>query len=349
MTEPDDIDDILREAGSRWRAGQPTPAGPDLEKLAHQRRTTAWVPLAAIAGVIAVVAAIAIPLSLRSSGSGDNGLPAGPSPTSIDEWLLPADSGAGVPVRATGAFFRAGSGPILLCGSVAATADLPTSSAGCDAIAVPVTGVDPGLLIHTTTTGQAFSDRKSVGGRYHQGTLAVQSVRTAPDYPGAANIEPAVPCAAPNGGWPLGYGLPADDHGDSTNALIAHVRSEPGKYVDIWEAHPSGIGSAENSYQPPIMVYVVGTTGDVAKARQDLAAIYGGNLCVHKVRYSQQDLTTMADRLRAINATPVAADVGVIEDRVKVRVIALDPTTVAALGIVPTDAIEIEQPLLLPA
>src|SRR5690606_17893263 len=94
------------------------------------------------------------------------------------------------------------------------------------------------------------------------------------------------------------------------------------------------------------MVYVVGTTGDVAAARAELEAHFGGNLCVHQVAYSAADLQAIADLLAATSTKPIQAEVLVMENKVRVKVVALDPPTNALLDAVGRDALIVDEPLL---
>jgi hypothetical protein len=91
---------------------------------------------------------------------------------------------------------------------------------------------------------------------------------------------------------------------------------------------------------------VVGTTGDVDQARAELTAMYPGNLCVHQVAYSWTKLTEIADQLQSISSTPIQAEALVIENKVRVSVVALDPPTSAILDAVGRDALIIDEPLL---
>ena len=305
-----------------------------------------WAPLAAIAGVAIAVAAIVVPLALtRTAGDDTDGpSPGGPSqPTGPA--ALPADNGTGIPVEGQGTLFRDGSGPIRLCASVIATLDLPTSSASCDDVAVPTTGVEDRWLVHTTTHGQAFSAPVRVEGTLHQGVLAVtQVVESSPDPP-PAHTEPAVPCVPPAGGWAEGRGETGPNDWMALNRLTEHVRAHPDRFSDIWEAHPDGPPSGP-SYAPSRMVYVIGTTGDVAQAIAELRPMYPGNLCVHRVERSAADLEQLVQRLRDTPSTPMSAYPDVIQNKVRVKVVALDPATGAVLDAAGRDAIILEEPLL---
>ncbi|HEX6871089.1 MAG TPA: hypothetical protein VF163_08325 [Micromonosporaceae bacterium] len=367
MTAPDndDIDRQLTEAGQRWRASQPAPPRPDLRRLVGEPpagavRLRRWAPMAAVAGVAAVVAAILVPLALHraadpigpggpvAGGPAGDGPAAGAAVAGVDAYSLPADEGSGVPVRGTGTLFRAGQGQVRLCAEVVGTMDLPQSAAGCSPVAVPTTGVNPGLLVHTTTGGQAYSDRVEVEGRYHGGVLAVSRVAPAPAPSASQYQEPAIPCPGPAGGWPLGRGLPPGDDSAIINHFVEYVRAHPDRFLDLWEGHPDGTPSADASYAPTRMVFVVGTTGDVTKARAELAAIYPGNLCVHQVRANAADLDRIVTRLRDQRTIPIEANPDVVSGLVQVRVVALDPSTLAVLDAAGRDALAIQEPLLRP-
>ena len=113
----------------------------------------------------------------------------------------------------------------------------------------------------------------------------------------------------------------------------------------LWEAHPDGPPSGP-SYSPSHMVYVIGTTGDAAQAMAELRPMYPGNLCVHRVERSAADLEQLAQRLRDTSSTPMSAYADVIQNKVRVKVVALDPATVAVLDAAGRDAIVLEEPLL---
>ena len=66
-------------------------------------------------------------------------------------------------------------------------------------------------------------------------------------------------------------------------------------------------------------------------ARAELSAIYPGNLCVHPVQYSASKLAGIAEQLRSVSSTPIQAEALVIENKVRVSVVALDPPTSAIL------------------
>ncbi len=360
--EPDrDLERVLGEAGEQWRARQPVPPDPDLSRFTGAEAPAAtrgwaarrriWAPVAAVVGITAVVAVVVIPLALHRTGASrpPGGTAAAPSagsaaPTPTD-WVLPADQGGGVPVEGIGSLLREADGTTKLCMDIAVLRSLPSAGAGCSPVFVLVTGVDPKWFTESATSGQSWSQYVRVEGTLRNGTLAANLVEAFTPDPGS-RVEPAVPCPAPAGGWRPGYGL-AEPDTTSLNHLIEVVRADPARFTDVWEAHPDGPPSAEASYAPHTrMVYVVGTTGDVAQARVHLEAIYGGNLCVHKVRYTTADLEQIAEKLRGVSSTPIDAQPDVIENRVRVKVVALDPPTMAILDAMGREAMVIDEPLL---
>jgi hypothetical protein len=363
-----DLDRALTEAGDRWRATQPPPPDPEIVPgFSRQLRETVratiaaagasrstswlrpriWAPVAALAATAAVLAVIVLPAALNrpddQAGPGTGPPPSPTAPTNPD--------GVGR-VGGTGSLLRNTGGETWLCpDSIMRTDDLPTSRAGCGSeLHVIVTGVDEKWLVHPTTSGQAFSDLVKVEGTYRAGTLAVTKVDPFTPDPEPPRVEPPVPCPPPAGGWRFPYYgyTPDDPNNDPVNRLMEEVRGKPAQYTDVWEGHPEGVPNegVPPSEVPYVMVMVVGTKGDVASTRAELGAIFPGNLCVHRVQYSASDLESIAERLRSGSATPIGVDPLVIENKVRVKVIALDPATNELLDDVGRSALIIDEPLL---
>jgi hypothetical protein len=93
-------------------------------------------------------------------------------------------------------------------------------------------------------------------------------------------------------------------------------------------------------------VLVAGTTADLAMARAELAALYGGNLCVYRVRFAAADLDRIAERLREAAPGRIDAQPLIIEDQVRVQVVALDPSTMKLLDRVDPGAVLLAEPML---
>jgi hypothetical protein len=302
----------------------------------------ALAPLTVVAAVFVVFAAIAVPIVLHRSSTGGSG--AGKSRAAEVPRPLPANTGDGVPVEGAGTLLRSG-GDVRLCAMVITTLSLPPSSAACGAVWVPVTGVSKRWFSNRTTEGQAYSIPVRVEGSYRGGTLEVSDVRPAGPPDERASVEPPVPCTPPVGGWRPGNGLvnPADES-VATERLQAALAGGREHYTELWEGHPAGVGPGVSA--PPYSVFVAGTTADLATARAELGTLYGGNLCVHRARFAAADLERIAQRLREAAPGRVDAQPSTIEDRVRVQVVALDPTTVALLDRVDPNAVLLEEPML---
>jgi hypothetical protein len=329
----DDMDARLAEVGRRWRDAQPAAPEPDVPRFAGGvRAVRRRAPVAALAAAV-VAAILLVPLAASRIGAPSTGGP--------NTW---PSTGRSVPVEGFGLLFRDGDGPIRLCAGIGVTEDVPPPSrAFCGPVAVVTTGVDERILTESTERGQRYSGHLRVEGTYHAGTLAVS--RVAPSLPenGPSETPAAVPCAPPENGWRPGMGLPLSGHELelAKAGFVERVRSEPERFVEPWNGRPTTAPGVPSS-----SVQVVGTTGDVAAAQAELAAIYAGNLCVHPVRFSASDLNRIVERLSAVSSTPIQAEASPILDRVRVRVVALDPPTNAILDEVGRDALILEEPLL---
>jgi hypothetical protein len=253
----------------------------------------------------------------------------------------PSAPSRSAPVEGTGALLRDPGGPILLCADVVTSMDLPTSRAGCGDPHVVTRGVDEALLTEVTTGGTAFSRPVRVEGTYDGDALTVTRVTPArPDIPPPDQAE--VPCPPPSGGWALD---PPDDQ--AINRVGQVVRADVRRYTDLWIGYPDGVPRDGAAHPQVIVVGVKGGPEDVSRVRRELRGVFSGNLCVHAVRHSHQDLVDIAERLaRADRPGSVAAGVDVMAGRVRVRVVALDPPTVALLDEVGRDALIVEEPLL---
>jgi hypothetical protein len=334
----DDVDRVLNAAGETWRAAQKPPPNVDTSRFlraTHGPRARVWAPIAAVAGVATVLAVVVLPFAF---GGGGGGAPVGSEPVGAPV----SPTGRVAPMEGFGTLLREADGTTKLCKDVAVLLSLPPAGAGCGSPFVTVTGVGDEWFTEEATSGQRWSGTVRVEGSYSAGTLAATLVEAAtPDAP--VYTEPPVPCPEPPAGWGPGYGVGAgQDQGAAFNALAEHVRGNPDRFTDVWEGHPDGPPKGE-TYRA---VYVVGTTGDVDQARAELTGLYPGNLCVHKVAYSAAKLTEIVNQLESISSTPIQAEALVIENKVRVSVVALDPPTSAILDAVGRDALIIDEPLL---
>jgi hypothetical protein len=184
-----------------------------------------------------------------------------------------------------------------------------------------------------------------VEGVYRSGVLAVEGVEEAPLGPAPPFIEPPVPCPAPLGGWQPWDGFTSSDQEIVwVQRLGEYVQARADQYTELWEGHPTA--DPPGASVPTTKVMVVGTTGNVASARAELGAIYSGNLCVHQVRHSRNDLQRIADRLMTAAPGRVEAVPLAVENRVRVTVAALDVETATLLDQVGRDSLQLEEPVL---
>jgi len=93
-----------------------------------------------------------------------------------------------------------------------------------------------------------------------------------------------------------------------------------------------------------VAVKVVGTIGDLSRARAEVSAVYRGNVCVYRVRYSSAHLRRIVDRLRL--APGLSATVDPIHNRVRVVATVLDPQTNTVLDEVGREALIVDEPLM---
>jgi hypothetical protein len=305
----------------------------------------ALAPLTVVAAVFVVFAAIAVPIVLqRGSGFGFGDSRGGFRGAAEAPKPLPANAPDGVPVEGAGILLR-DRGDVRLCADVVVALGLPPSSAACGAVWVPVTGVSKRWFSNKTTEGQTYSVPVRVEGSYRGGTLEVNEVQPAGPADDRASTEPAVPCTPPLGGWRPGNGfLDPDAESAATERLQTALAGGREHYTEVWEGHPAGAGPGAST--PPYSVLVAGTTADLAMARAELSAVYSGNLCVHQVRFAVADLERIAQRMREAAPGRIDAQPSTIEDRVRVQVVALDPTTVALLKRFDPNAVLLEEPML---
>ena len=60
MSPTDEVDDLLKEAGARWRAGQPSAPEPDLDRIIRPKKPRRWVVPALAAASVAAIATAAL-------------------------------------------------------------------------------------------------------------------------------------------------------------------------------------------------------------------------------------------------------------------------------------------------
>lgn len=164
MTDP--VDELLHEAGARWRADQPPAPRPDVTRWRGRR----WLPVAVAAGVILIAAGGVHALTK----------PVEPAPFGVarDPSLVVRE---GTSVEATG---EVRANPMRFCAPAPTTA----MNAGSCPFSVPVTGLD-----------SAPDGVVRLRGIWQAGVLEVRERLDPLPEPERSSFR--TPCAPPDGGW----------------------------------------------------------------------------------------------------------------------------------------------------
>jgi hypothetical protein len=190
----------------------------------------------------------------------------------------------------------------------------------CSPIAVRLTGVDatavPGWK-EENGVGIALDVR--VRGHWTGQSIEVTGISQPPP------LQPryVLPCV-PSSSLPE----PSDPQlqESAAGALSAAIANHSDLYDDLWRGYPEGWVPGSPAPSTQGSAYVVGTTGDVVSARQQMSAIYPYPLCVEKVDFSSAQLHAAAQRLAQ---PPVwRVEVGADLDRVIVELAVLDQAAV---------------------
>jgi hypothetical protein len=311
-----DIDRLLSEDGARWRAAQP--AAPELDPALFARpRRPRWQPLAAAAAVVVVIAAGIGAAALRRS-------PDAPPPAAASPGEIVRD---GDPVAGQGFVVALPGRPVQLCvpsGGATISIYPPPVPKPCP-VAVTVTGLDLGRLSNRHEREGAVWGSARVQGVYRARTLAVtrQEAYREPPRPDASAPD-AVPCPEPAGGWTR----PPEDMEAAMRRLGQAVNRHAAEYTDLYVRYPYGWHLQDQSNRKGTVVYVVGTTGDVAAARRELERVFPAeHLCVTRASWSKAAMAAAERVLR----TPQARAVGIgqpfpdtLKDRVTAELLVLD-------------------------
>jgi hypothetical protein len=314
-----ELDARLRADGARWRAAQPAPPGPDLDRLAQaggRWSSRRWQPLAAAAAVVLLaggVVGVAATLT-RPADRGPDVRPAAAAPPrpSLRE-LLVRD---GDLVGGYGQVVAVPGRPVRFC------APVPTLGVGtvgdkppayC-AEGVSLVGLDLGRLMQRRVQQGVVSGESWVEGRLRAGTLTV----TRQGGPGPRQTAPDVsfpeqpPCPAPAGGWER-----RELDNAALNRLNGYLTAHPDRYSEIVITYPDGVPSGPTDspgYSNQTQVALVGTVGDPAAAQRELRGVFGGNLCVARVPHNRTEVDAARARVdplmdnRSLHINEVGSD-----------------------------------------
>ncbi|CCH30133.1 hypothetical protein ABZ816_41385 [Actinosynnema sp. NPDC047251] len=263
MTDP--VDELLHEAGARWRAEQPPVPPLDPARLPRRSPVRWWLPAAA--AVVVVVAGVVMARIVLSSGAAPEepatfgtGVVTSPDRPAADLVVHEGDR-----LRGTGQVEVVAGRAVRFCTAVFLV-DLPRPQT-CE-MGVPVTGVDPSGLTSLETD-------VTLEGVWRSGTLEVtrQSPPTATTT--TWQVPDPVPCAPPPGGWLRGDPPIGKDLG-------LYVQEEaPDRFRMPQTSYPDGYPETTAALGDAVQVMVVEVVdGDVDAAGRELRARYTGNLCV---------------------------------------------------------------------
>ncbi|WP_436496345.1 hypothetical protein [Actinokineospora sp. HUAS TT18] len=262
------VDDLLADAGERWRAEQPPP--PEIDFTRFGRRGPWAMAGAAAAAVTVAIAGIAV---LNQSPAPS---PPTDAPVIGDQAKLIVREG--MTVHASGRVIAVPGKPVRLCAPtpIAPVGGRDPDFADCAYTGVTVTGVDLASLTNRREQGGSIAGGAGVTGVYSGGTVQVTEQGPLVVPPPAPVTKPReVPCAAPPGGWRQ---TDANNH-----ALHEYVEQHAAELAAPWVGYPDGPPTgptASLSYAKPMVVVVEVVSGDVDRVRADLAERYTGNLCV---------------------------------------------------------------------
>ncbi|MEV6281641.1 hypothetical protein [Kribbella sp. NPDC051770] len=341
MTPTDEIDELLRQAGSRWRSDQPSPPEPDLERITRKPPRRWVVPALAAAGVAVIATAAIIVLPNRDEPV--------VAPGNGKEHPLQVRDGDKVEV--TGEVIAAPGVPVQYCLPVPTAAPLeagtPKPPACAPGAGVDLTGVDLTRLVGLNVIGGVTSGNARLVGVWKAGSIAVEE-QSAPPPVEPGDAAPAVTCAPPAGGWKAG-----DASESITPAVEQYVKSRASALQNPWIGWPEGFPTETTPGTSPTKpsVLMIGVAhGDLATVRRDLQPLVKGNLCVTQVKVSQSEALAQH---KAVDALPTAeygitaVGIGVGDRPVRVELRMVDEKLLNALRPIGIDTIDL-QPYIRP-
>ncbi|GAA2825686.1 hypothetical protein [Kribbella solani] len=319
MKPVDEMDEMLRRAGARWRADQRGPAEPDVAfVVSGGRKRRRWVSALAAASVAVVAAGVLavapgdVPAANGVAASVDQG-EAGPRnrPGMAGTDRAPSADGPGAGVGGV-----ANEGLLVGVGDLVRVSGRVIGVPGkvpvyCAPLAVPVVGYAKGqepapscpagyavalygadldrIAGVTTVKGVRIGDATFTGiWRGRSIDVREQSAMVAPK----PEALPELPCAAPEGGW---RPEPSNVSSPAVNAfLAAHAGQAYGPVI----YYPYG-----TSRGAPVVTMVGVAHGDLGAFRDAFEKVYSGNLCVAPVLMSRADDERVSNALAStVNA-----------------------------------------------
>lgn len=290
-----DVDELLHQAGARWRAEQSPPAEPSLVGAPAPRWRRHATVLAAAAAVAVVVTAALIGSRAFSHKRAVTPAPADsatvvpthePSP-SVDPAALVIHDGN--TAEAIGQVVAAPGKPVLFCPDLPVALPVPAPPPRCPAdLAVVATGVDLTRLTDRHVTDGTTAGRAVLRGVYSGSTLRVtRQAPVPPEKPTDPDAQlPAIlrrpPCPAPSGGW---------HRSANTDAIGGYIQARPGTFNGI------GVTYADPPHNS-VTVAVVGVArGNPAAVQAELRARFGPNICAVHVDQTAAEQQAVQDQV----------------------------------------------------
>jgi hypothetical protein len=349
MSPTDEVDDLLKEAGARWRAGQPSAPEPDLDRIIRPKKPRRWVvPALAAASVAAIATAALVFLPDKNEPSVAQGKESAQGSIAVAQSKKhPLQVRNGDRVQVDGQVIAAPGKPVVYCFPIHSILPLipgdpkpPKCAAGEEVV---LTGVAVDSLPRLSTIQGVKSGYAHLEGIWADGKIAVDKqgpVASMPDTP------TKVPCAAPVGGW-----KPGDSSNLVTPAVEAFVRARQDQLQDLSIGWPNGLQIENGAPSGPSVLMVWVAHGDLAQIRQLLAPLVKGNLCVSQVKLSKTEIDKLLTQVVAIPASvlsPTSIGGGVGDHPVTIDLRILDDKAIAALEPIGLDNLTI-QPVIKPA
>jgi hypothetical protein len=339
MKPTDKVDDLLAEAGARWRADQPSAPEPDLDRILRGNRTARrWVPALAAASVAVIATAALVFLP-----DNDDAVPPPPVASSNKDDLVVRN---GDKVEVDGEVYAAAGGTVgVFCAPFAQLrigyppGQEPTPRCP-ETHQIKLAGVDLERLSGPTTVKGVLVGRAHLVGTWNDNTITVQE-QSAPRADPAA-LPDEVACPGPTGGW-----TPEDMSTKITPALQAYVGAHPDQ-LSLWLAWPEGYPTAAKIPPSVVMIGVKGT--DVEAVRRVVAPMVSGNLCVSAAEFSPNDARALAaevDKLPRAALGILGVSQGVGDKPVTVEMLVFDEKVEAALQQIGLDKLKLE-PMVKP-
>jgi hypothetical protein len=310
---------MLNEAGTRWRAEQSDPP-PVVLPRSSPRPTflVATGTLAAAVGTSLLLIGVMVTRSMPETPLQTN------AAVGVQATVAPAVSSSvvrdGDLVYAMGRILLASdsSVPVLCRFGLQLLPDIPNKAPTCSSVRVELSGLSatpslPGW--HRAGGGTWMSSDVKVVGSWEAGQLKVDGVISSGPASMFPDMPSDVPCEAPASGWPGNGNL--DTMEAATAKLDVEVSSHPAIYSGYWWGTFGGVSRDQGAT-------VVGTVGNAATVRSALEDIYPFNLCVVQVARSRADLDALASAISAQGESlGWAASVSAPLDKVVVHVPAL--------------------------